>query len=59
MKGEVAMTMDDTNWQARSDLRTLVEAGKIKKDSKRLAAAKAEAKRQMAEATIAVADMKK
>lgn len=46
-----AIEMDvgpDANWQAKSDLQTLLEAHKVKKDKKRHAAAQAEAKRQLA-----------
>lgn len=46
--GKVAIaensSMDD--WRAQDDMRTLVEAEKIKKDSKRFAAATACAKKQ-------------
>lgn len=41
--------MDESDWRAKSDLRTLVEAEKIKKDKKRFAAAQAKAKEQMME----------
>lgn len=41
--------MDDSEWRAESDLRTLVEAEKIKKDKKRFAAAQGKAKEQMME----------
>lgn len=41
--------MDDRDWRAESDLRTLVEAEKIKKDKKRFAAAQAKAKEKMME----------
>lgn len=41
--------IDDGEWRAESDLRTLVEAEKIKKDKKRFAAAQAKAKEQMME----------
>lgn len=41
--------MDESEWRAESDLRTLVEAEKIKKDKKRFVAAQAKAKEQMME----------
>lgn len=41
--------MGDTEWRAESDLRTLVEAEKIKKDKKRFAAAQDKAKEQLME----------
>lgn len=44
----------DDSWQAESDLRTLVEAAKIRKDPKRMAAVRkkeAEMRMAMAEAT--------
>jgi hypothetical protein len=41
----------DRNWQAEDDMRTLMAAAKIKADKKRYAAAKAEAKRQLAAIT--------
>lgn len=39
----------DRNWQAESDLRTLLDACKIRKDKKRFAAAQAVAKQQLLE----------
>lgn len=41
--------VSDSEWRAESDLRTLVEAEKIKKDKKRFAAAQAKAKEQLME----------
>ena len=41
--------VSDDYWRAESDLRTLIEAEKIKKDKKRFAAAQAKAKDQMME----------
>lgn len=38
--------MADTDWQAQSDMRTLVEAQQIRDDPKRFKAAQAEAKKQ-------------
>lgn len=43
----------DKEWQAKDDMRTLIEAKKISKDKTRLAAAKAMAKKQLAEMTEA------
>jgi hypothetical protein len=45
---------DEDSWRAESDLRTLVEAAKIRKDPKRMAAVRkkeAEMRAAMAEAT--------
>lgn len=39
----------DRDWQAEADLRTLMDACKIRKDKKRLAAAQAQAKKQLME----------
>lgn len=39
----------DKEWQAKEDMRTLIEAGRINKDKGRLAAARAMAKQQLAE----------
>lgn len=39
----------DTEWRARDDLYTLTEAAKIRKDPKRLKAAKAYAKKRLQE----------
>lgn len=41
--------VSDQDWRAESDLRTLIEAEKIKKDKKRFAVAQAKAKEQMLE----------
>ena len=41
------MKAQDRQWERESDLRTLRDAAKIRKDPKRLAGAKAEAKAQM------------
>ncbi len=38
MDGEVASMKSDAEWQAESDLTTLIDAEKIKKDKKRLKA---------------------
>lgn len=46
--------ISDTDWQAQSDMRTLIEAVEIKRDPKRLAAAQACAKKKLEEvATVA------
>lgn len=42
------LTAQEKEWQAQSDLTTLVSADKIQADAKRFAAAKAESKRQQA-----------
>jgi hypothetical protein len=39
----------DDEWQAKDDMRTLIEAARINKDKGRLARAKAAAKKQLAE----------
>lgn len=41
---------EDEEWRVESDLRTLIEAEKIRRDPKRLAKAKAMAKSRMMEA---------
>ncbi len=51
---EPSMASMDMSWQAESDLRTLVEAAKIRKDPKRMAAVRkkeAEMRAAMSEAT--------
>ena len=47
----------DRKWQARDDVRTLAEARRIEADSKRLKAAKAEARTMMAEEAKRKADL--
>lgn len=42
-------TKVEAEWRAEDDLRTLTEAEKIRKDSKRLKAAQAMAKKKLAE----------
>lgn len=44
----------DDEWRARDDMRTLIEAKRIMKDKKRLAAARAAAQKQLKEATMDV-----
>lgn len=39
--------MNDNDWRAEDDMRTLMEADKIKKDAKRLKAAKAMARKKL------------
>lgn len=49
-KGNKAMAIGmDADWQAESDMRTLMQAEEIEKDPKRLAAAKKKAKEKLAE----------
>jgi hypothetical protein len=43
----IAMTKSEDDWQCESDLRTLMEAEKIKNDPKRLAKVQAMAKQKM------------
>lgn len=44
-----AVSADEKRWRAESDMRTLAEAEEIRKDPKRLAAAKAMAKEKLGE----------
>jgi uncharacterized protein YjcR len=48
MKLNAAAASREAEWRAEDDLRTLLEAEKIKKDSKRYKAAQAMAKAKMA-----------
>lgn len=45
----ISMRKQEEKWQAESDMRTLVEAEEIKRDPKRLAAAKKQAQEKMLE----------
>lgn len=54
-KSSPSIAAADTDWQAQSDMRTLVEAEAIKRDPKRLAAAKACAKKKLEETAAVVA----
>lgn len=49
-----AVPMDDAQWRAEADARTLIEACKIEKDPKRMAAAKKAAKKMVDEAQEAL-----
>ncbi len=49
MNRAVSISADEKKWRVESDLRTLVEADEIRKDPKRLAAAKALAKEKTTE----------
>lgn len=52
---KISMRKEEERWQAESDMRTLIEAEKIKADPKRLAAAQKCAKDKMMEvAAVAV-----
>lgn len=51
--------MSDADWQAECDLRTLIQAAEIKKDSKRFAAAQAKAKEQMLEVAAVASETEK
>lgn len=53
---EARLTMNDNDWRAEDDMRTLMEADKIKKDAKRLKAAKAMARKKL-ESMKCVAEM--
>lgn len=55
-KGEVAMPVND--WQAQEDMRTLMRAATIKRDPKRLKAARAEARKKLEEQTAETAQMR-
>lgn len=44
--GETAVPFNDKDFQAEQDMRALIDAEKIKRDPKRLAAAKAKAEEQ-------------
>lgn len=48
MKAQMKTSMDSSmdNWQAKSDMRTLIEAQVIRNDKTRFKAAQAEAKKQ-------------
>lgn len=48
-KSETVSASDDDKWRAESDMRTLVEAEEIRRDSKRFAAAQACAKKKIAD----------
>lgn len=50
-----AISAADTSWQAEDDMRTLMRAEEIKRDPKRLAAAKACAKKKIEEVAAVVA----
>lgn len=49
-KAKSASIAEDEEWRVESDLRTLIEAEKIRRDPKRLAKVKAMAKSRMMEA---------
>lgn len=54
---KIEMRKQEEKWRVESDLRTLIEAECIRKDSKRLAAAQKLAKEQMMEvAAVATSD---
>ncbi len=61
IEGAIAVPkpMTEAQWRARDDARALMEAEKIKKDPKRLKAAKAAAKAMLEEAQEQVAAAKK
>lgn len=48
----------ERDWRAESDMRTLVEAAAIRRDAKRLAAAKKAARRNLKEKNAEAAAMK-
>lgn len=50
MKGISGPKFDEAKWQAEQDMRTLMEAEQIKRDPKRLKAAKEAAKKKLEEA---------
>lgn len=47
--GAKAVTASDNDWQAEDDMRTLMRAEEVRRDPKRLAAAKACAKKKLEE----------
>lgn len=55
-KAPTVAAYDEMDYRAESDVRTLVEADKIRKDKPRLARAKACAKKQLAALTAATAE---
>lgn len=48
-KNQVAVSKPDAEWEAEDDVRTLARAEEIRRDPKRLARAKAMAKKKLAE----------
>ena len=54
----VGMAKSDNDWMAEDDMRTLLRAGEIRKDPKRLAAARAAAKRKLDEKKGELASMR-
>lgn len=53
------VAIDDAEWRARDDARTLMESIKIKRDPKRLAAAQTAAKTLLDEARATVANARR
>ena len=51
-----SVTMEDKDWRAESDMRTLIDAQEIMKDKARYKAAMAEAKKRMAAMQAVVKD---
>lgn len=54
----IAMTKAEDDWQAESDLRTMIECEKIEADPKRLAKVQALAKKRMMEVASIAAEGK-
>lgn len=54
----IAMTKAEDDWQAESDLRTMIECEKIEADPKRLAKVQALAKKRMMEAAAIASEGK-
>lgn len=51
MSNKAIALKEENEWRAQDDLRTLLEAKKIQKDPKRMAAVRAVAKQKMADLT--------
>lgn len=51
-----ATNEDEREWQARCDMRSLIEAEKIRKDAKRMAAVRKIAQKELAEVAMLAQD---
>lgn len=58
MYGEPLMASSERDWQAEDDMRTLMRAKAIERDPKRLAKARAAAKRKLTEQNAETTEMK-
>lgn len=59
MAPRLSMSAEEKKWQIEDDLRTLTRAEEIKRDPKRLAAAKKMAKERLEEVQSVIGDGKK